>query len=127
MPIIRCLCAYQSGMYVLIYNLINLITVVTARPDIKYLNRYVRDQLAAASASGPKKWYDLGLTLMGKSSKDQLGVMKIDKHNTYECCEGMFNLWLERDPEASWSKLIAALKLNNLNTIADDLTRKLGS
>ena len=103
-----------------------MITVVTARPEVKYLNRYVRDQLAAASASGPKKWYDVGLTLMGENSRNQLDVMKVDKHNTYERCEGMFNLWLERDPEASWNKLIAALKRNNLNTIADDLTKKLG-
>ena len=100
---------------------------MTARPGMKYLNRYVRDQLAAAGAGGPKKWYDLGLTLMGESSRNQLDVMKIDKYNTYECCEGMFNLWLEKDPKASWNKLIAALKQNNLNTIADALTRRLGS
>lgn len=107
------------------YLNVSYITVVTDRPGIKYLHRYVRDPLAAAGADGPERWYDVGLTLMGDSSKDRLDILKIDQRNTYGCCEGMFNLWLQRDVEASWNKLITALRKNNLGGIADDLTAKL--
>ena len=99
---------------------------MTACPEIMQLNRFVRDPLAAAGANGPNRWYDVGLTLMGESSRNHLDILKIDKRNTYECCEGMFSLWLDRDSEASWNKLIAALRRNDLGGIADDLIKRLG-
>ena len=113
--------AYSAIRYVCYY-----IIAVTDRPEVKYLHRYVRDPLAAAGANGPNRWYDVGLTLMGESSRNNLDIFKLDKRNTYECCEGMFNLWLQRDTEASWNKLIEALRKNNLGDIAKDLTKRLG-
>lgn len=107
-------------------NNINVITIVEDRPEMKYLNRYVRDPLAAASVNGPDRWYDVGLALMGQESKNQLDILKINKRNVYGYCEGMFDLWLQRDTKASWDKLIKTLRKNGLNDLADDLIKRLG-
>ena len=98
---------------------------MTDRPQVKYLNRYVRDPLCAAGAVGPDKWFDLGLTLIGEGSRNNLNVMKIDQRNTYGCCDAMFSLWLQRVPDASWSQLITALRETAMDGIANDLTSRL--
>ena len=102
-----------------------LVTIAIDRPQVRYLNRYVRDPLCAAGASGPDKWFDLGLALMGENSRDNLNVIKIDQRNTYGCCDAMFGLWLQRVPDASWSQLIAALKEISMDDIANNLTKRL--
>ena len=102
-----------------------MVTIGTDRPQVQYLNRYVRGPLCAAGATGSDKWYELGLALMGEGSRNDLDVMKIDKRNTYQCCDAMFALWLQRVPEASWELLINALKKECMNKIVDDLNTKL--
>ena len=99
---------------------------MTDRPEVRYLSRYVRGPLCAASATGPDRWFDVGLTLIGESGRNDLDVMKHKyQRDIYPCCDAMFALWLQRDPEASWSKLIAALRENSLERIAGDLTDRL--
>ena len=102
-----------------------LVTIVTERPQVRYLNRYVRDPLCAAGARGPDKWFDLGLALMGESSRNNLDVIKIEQRNVYGCCDAMFGLWLERVSDASWSQLIEALREISMDGIASDLTKRL--
>ena len=98
-----------------------MIAIVTDRPEVRHLNRYVRDPLCAA---GPNRWHDLGLILTGKSGKNKLDMIRIDqKHSISGCCDAMFALWLEIDPEPSWNNLIAALREISLEAIASDLTK----
>ena len=101
--------------------IIVLLPIVIDPPEVRYLNKYVRDPLCAA---GPNKWRDLGLILIGESNRSKLGMIKIDeKHGVSGCCDAMFARWLEIDPEPSWNKLIAALKEISLKAIAEDLTK----
>ena len=98
-----------------------LIAIVTDRPEVRHLNRYVRDPLCAA---GTNRWHDLGLILTGKSGKNKLDMIKNDeKQSLSGHCDAMFALWLEIDPDASWNKLIAALREISLKAIASDLTK----
>ena len=72
-------------------------------PALKYL-RYVRDLVA-------DKWYDIGLELL--EQKDERAVNIIKKNNAgnvTECCTEMLELWLNRQPNATWNQLIKALK-----------------
>jgi len=41
------------------------------------------------------------------------------------CCSAMFQLWLDRQPTASWAQLIAALKQLQLNHLASQIESKL--
>ena len=102
-----------------------MVTIGTERPQVRYLNRYVRDPLCAAGVRGPDKWFDLGLTLMGEGSRNNLEVISIDKRNTYQCCDAMFGLWLQRVPTASWEQLIKALEEISMDDIVKDLTKRL--
>ena len=117
-------CFSLSIQYICI-TAFHLITIGTERPQVRYLNRYVRDPLCAAGARGPDKWYDLGLTLMGEGSRNSLDVISIDKRNTFQCCDAMFGLWLQRVPSASWAQLIEALKEISMDNIATDLDNRL--
>jgi len=76
--------------------------VVDDRPQEKYLNKYVRDQVCLT-------WRDLGIELLPNAGA-VLDIINANKQNDLrECCSAMFKLWLEREPEASWRKLIVAL------------------
>ena len=92
---------------------------------MKYLTRHVRGQLCAACASNPQAWKDLGMELM-PDAEAELGVIAVNSHgNVINCCSSLFKVWLERQPEASWGKLIQGLKDVELHTLAAQLERKL--
>ena len=89
-----------------------LVTLVTHRPDAVYLMRYVRDPLCA---EGQTTWYDVGLTLIGEGGKLHLKIIKNNPQFTiFERCDAMFDLWKQRDTEASWNKLIEAFEKHKL-------------
>ena len=114
----HCICFFSDILCIFI---IVLVAIVTDPPEVRYLNRYVRDSLCAA---GPNRWHDLGLILTGKSGKNKLDMIKIDqKHSVSGRCDAMFTLWLELDSEPSWNKLIVALREISLEAIASDLTK----
>ena len=72
-------------------------------PAFKYL-RFVRDLIA-------DRWYDIGLELL--EQKDEKAVNIIKKNNAgniAECCTEMLELWLNKQPNATWNQLINALK-----------------
>ena len=106
------------------YRFCVLITLVTERPDTVYLMRYVRDPLCA---EGPIIWYDVGRTLIGEGSINNLKIIKNNPQlSIYERCDAMFDLWKQRDTEASWNKLIDALERHKLNDLIKDLKERLG-
>ena len=86
-------------------------------PKASYLNKHVRDKICASEA---RKWEDLGRELL---DDDDMPALAARTHNMSEkqCCSEMFKLWLERQPEASWRQLIAALRVLKLNRLAGDV------
>ena len=93
---------------------------VDDRPEPKFLNRHVTEQLCASDAV---MWKKLGLELGIKNHA--LGVIKHDNHNVVECCSAMFQLWCERQTTASWRQLIEALRQLQLNNLASQIESKL--
>lgn len=84
---------------------INIHTITGCdRPALKYLNRYVRREVSS-------KWHDLGLELLEPEDEGSLKSIKRDNRNDVEeCCKEMFQLWLDKCPEASWDQLIRSLR-----------------
>ena len=75
--------------------------------------RHVRDEAAC-------KWYDLGMLLV--VPVHQLDIIQMNNpHNTQMCCTKMFSYWLQTDTEASWSKLLNALRNMAQNSLADKI------
>ena len=51
------------------------------------------------------------MELLNQKQCVMLGIIKEDNHgHVQKCCTQMFMYWLRVDTEASWNKLIAALK-----------------
>ena len=88
------------------------------RPEEKYFNRHVKDNICAA---GPEVWRDLGVQLLQEKDIKALDMIRNNKANLAVCCSEMFRLWLGRQPKASWRKLIDALKQIHLNQLAFDV------
>ena len=97
-------------------------TTVHDRPDVKFLNRHVREQLCAKSA---QMWKDLGLKLLSTGSNDALEVIENNKSDVRDRCSAVFRLWLDRQPTATWRQLIQTLKRLHLNNIAHQIESKL--
>ena len=75
------------------------------RPSLKYLNRYVKQPVGS-------RWYDLGIELLEADDIEGLNKIKSDnpKDHDNRCCTEMFQLWLRKQPTASWNQLIESLK-----------------
>ena len=98
-----------------IYVLPSVATVGTSAPTLKELHRYVRPEVAS-------QWYDLGVELLNHDQAKRLEVIKCDNPGLSEtCCTEMFKYWLQVDVDASWNKLLKALKHTGYNTLADKL------
>ena len=98
-----------------IYALSCVATVGTSTPTLKELHRYVRPEVAS-------QWYDLGVELLNHDQVKRLDVIKCDYPGLSEtCCTEMFKYWLQVDVDASWDKLLKALKHTGYNTLADKL------
>ena len=64
------------------------------------------------------KWYELGLELV--DSNKALKVIEANHHNDVNtCCRVMFEKWLEKAPNASWSQLVTALDNIEMKAAAD--------
>ena len=57
-----------------------------------------------------EKWYDIGLELLHSRDETCLRLIKSSKREKIECCAEMLELWLDRQPDASWNQLIDALR-----------------
>lgn len=95
---------------------------VDDRPDMRYINRYVREEVCA---SGSQVWLDLGTELLDKKDFAALNKITSDIADCSTRCSKMFKLWLERKPGASWRHLITALKQIRMDNLASDVERLL--
>ena len=96
------------------------------RPDIKFLNCYVRSHICGACDFNSELWKDLGIELMGQAGVNDLNIISANKRgDVIQCCSSMFSLWLERQPEASWKQLIMALIKIQLNHLASEIKKSL--
>ena len=113
--------AYPSKV-IIIFKLLHVcviftFTIVTDFPKEIYFNEYVRDKVCGAGQSR-----DLGVQLL--VDDDDIAVLDARTRNMDDrtkCCSVMFQLWRERQPQATWRQLIDALKKVKLNTVANDL------
>ena len=52
----------------------------------------------------------------------ELSIISRDhRDSVVNCCSNMFQLWLQRQPDASWKQLIEALREINLNHLATQI------
>ena len=57
------------------------------------------------------RWYDLGVKLFKEEQESHLDVIESNHaDDKKECCKKMFWYWISTNTDASWQKLIAALR-----------------
>ena len=99
------------------------------KPIIAYLNRHVLGHVTTrvcGVCSNPEVWRDLGRELLGQEVESELNAIAVNSYgNMIQCCSGMFSLWLERQPGASWRQLITALINVNLVSLAIEIEKSL--
>ena len=88
------------------------------RPALKLLNRHVRNEVSF-------KWHDLGLELLEQEDERKLSeIQRNNPHDVSECCKEMFQLWLSSSNNATWNRLIQALRdigLKSLSTTIEGM------
>ena len=68
------------------------------------------------------EWFNLGLQLLDPKYENELNTIEADTRNDAALsCRKMFSKWLNTDELASWDKLIKALRIVQLNTVANDI------
>ena len=71
-------------------------------------------------------WYNLGLQLLDPQYEYELDTIEVDTRNDVATsCRKMFSKWLNTDELASWDKLIKALRIVQLNNVANDIEQLL--
>ena len=115
-------CKYLNRLLLLVFIGFN---VVDDRPETKYLNRYIVEEVCA---SGSEAWLRLGNELFEQKDVAALNVIKSDvvESATMRCSE-MLKLWLQRQPDASWRLLTTAMKKIHINKLASDVEKLLAS
>ena len=96
-------------------------SVGSERPSLKYLYRHVRDSVAT-------KWKNIGIELLEDKDIEKLDTIRMNNSgNVIECCGEMLELWLRKQPEATWNQLLEALRSPaiQLNNIASELEEML--
>ena len=72
------------------------------------------------------KWHDLGVVLLEPKYENELNTIEVDTRNDVAtCCRKMFSKWLNTDELASWDKLIKAVRIVQLNNVANDIEQLL--
>ena len=102
--------------------LIKFFRTVNDRPEVKYINRHVKENVCAA---GPEVWLELGIELL---QNEDIAALEMIKNNESECsvrCSEMFKLWLKRQTNASWRHLLTALKRIRQNSLASTIEKLL--
>ena len=72
------------------------------------------------------KWHDLGIELLDPDV-EELDTIEAGCSDLNKCCTKMFQMWLKKQPTASWNQLIEALKQPgiSLGTLADKIEQML--
>ena len=111
----------QQFMIHLLLNMIFTIFAGHQLPSLKLLNRYVRGLVGI-------KWYDLGIELLDSNDVGELDTIEAEHPSDLnKCCIKMFDLWLKKQPTASWNQLIEALRQPGieLGTLASNIEQML--
>ena len=75
-----------------------------------------------------KKWHVLGIELLDYNDVGELNTIKAEyPSDLNKCCNKMFDLWLKKQPTASWEQLIEALRQPGieLGTLASNIEQML--
>ena len=106
---------------VLNINSLQYLYVGHQQPSLKFLNRYVRGSVGI-------KWHYLGIELLDFSDVGELNTIEAEHPSDLnKCCIKMFDLWLKKQPTASWNQLIEALRQPGieLGTLASNIEQML--
>ena len=88
--------------------------------------KQIRNILNPEASGVAVQWYDLGIQLLDDDGPGVLNVIKADHPNDAKtCCSVMFEKWLLKKPDATWSQLAAALTKLGMNSVAADLKKQL--
>ena len=72
------------------------------------------------------KWFELGVVLLEPRYQNELDTIEADTRNdAATSCRKMFSKWLNTDELASWDKLIKALRIVQLNNVANNIEQLL--
>ena len=84
--------------------------------------KQIRNILKPDTSGLAVRWYDLGTELLTDDTVGTLDMIKADYPNDVSaCCNKMFVKWLELQPDATWSQLIAALSNIGMKATADSV------
>jgi len=72
------------------------------RPELRQLNRYVLQVC--------HMWQDIGIQLLDPRHVQEVQLLRTSREDQRTCCMLMFQLWLDRQPSATWSDLLQALR-----------------
>ena len=95
----------------------------TVRPTLKLLNKFVKPFVTT-------KWYDLGIELLANEDVKALDEIQCNyPRDVGMCCTKMFQSWLDKQPKASWSALLQALRERHIgqNELANTIEQELKS
>ena len=91
---------------------------LTVCPTLKQLNK-LKKSIAF-------KWHDLGIELLEPEDIRTLDEIQSNyPRDASTCCTKMFQLWLDKQPEASWEQLIESLRVIDLNEVANTTKQQL--
>ena len=89
-------------------------------PTPKQLQNILKPDTSGLAA----RWHDLGKELLTNDTVGTLDVIMADHRNDVSaCCNKMFAKWLEFQPSATWSQLIAALRNIGMKTAAENVDK----
>ena len=74
------------------------------------------------------KWHYLGIELLDSNDVEELDTIEAEHPSDLnKCCIKMLNLWLKKQPTASWNQLIEALRQPGieLSTLANKIEQML--
>ena len=70
-----------------------------------------------------RDWYQLGVELLSKDN--DLKIIKANHpDNVSICCQEMFEIWLQVEPDANWGQLVVALNKIGLCNAAHAVSKK---
>ena len=109
-----------SKLIIMVYNFwFNPTATGRDRPILRDLAIHVIPSVAT-------RWYELGLVLLDTKYHNELTIIEADiRNDAVTCCRKMFSKWLNTDELASWDKLIKAVRIVQLNNVANDIEQLL--
>ena len=81
----------------------------------------MRDKLCGACDQDPQAWKNVGIELMPDSNAQLNTIAVNSRGNVITCCSSLFQLWLQRKPNATWRHLIEALNIAGINYLATEI------